>query len=246
MAINKKYPVVKDSHDHRDVHLSYYEGAHYPTKASLRDKMSPVVDQGELGSCTANAMASGLREYLELKAGKPLTRLSRLYLYWHERQVEGTIDEDAGAEIRDGMRILQKIGVCREDLCPYDISKFTEAPSAEAEQEAKDFKIAGYHRVTSLGGIKYAITHGLPIVIGIQVYASFESEEVAQTGMVPMPQQGEECLGGHAVLIVGYDDEKQLLEVRNSWGEGWGDKGYFYLPYDFLAQGYVMDMWTGH
>jgi C1A family cysteine protease len=116
--------------------------------------MSPIVDQGELGSCTANAIVSGLREYLELKEGKELTPLSRLFLYWHERDVEGTVNEDSGAYIRDGMKALTDIGVAPETDFPYDVSKFTLKPSDQAEKDAANFKITSYHRVTDLNGLR--------------------------------------------------------------------------------------------
>lgn len=249
MAIlGTKYAIVQDSADDRDVELEFVDdAAHYPPTGDLRTSgfLSPVVDQGQLGSCTANAIGSGLREFMQLKSGQSLIRLSRLFLYWNERYIEGTINEDAGAEIRDGMRILQKIGICKEEDFPYDVSTFENKPSDQAFLDAATFKITEYHRVKNLNALKSVITSGFPVVAGIQIFDSFESEEVAQSGLVPMPLPNENNLGGHAVLIVGYDDVRQLLILRNSWGESWGDQGYFYLPYAYLTQGYVMDMWCG-
>jgi C1A family cysteine protease len=243
----RKYLLKADRHDERDLIYEAEHTAKIPPAADLRSHMSPVVDQGELGSCTANAIVSGLREYLMLKNGSPLIRLSRLFLYWHERKIEGTVSEDSGAYIRDGMKVLQKIGVCPEADYPYQISHFTNTPTAKAEQDAAAFKISAYHRVLSLHSLKSSIAEGFPVVIGIAVYASFESEEVAKTGHVPIPNtQKEQCLGGHAMLAVGYDDAAGHVIVRNSWGEGWGDKGYCYLPYGyFTTKGLVSDMWTG-
>jgi C1A family cysteine protease len=219
-----------------------------PKSVDLRNGCSPVVNQGDLGSCTANAIASGLREYLELRAGK-LTPLSRLWLYWEERRLEGTINKDSGASIRDGMKVLQKLGCAPETDWPYDISKFAETPPAICNRDAVLFKISEYHRVSNLIYLKTALAGGYPIVIGIQIYESFESAEVAQTGIVPLPKQGESYLGGHAVLAVGYKDDEPngttgVVMCRNSWGENWGDYGYFYLPYSYF-NGYVLDMWTG-
>ncbi|SPF37543.1 Xylellain [Candidatus Desulfosporosinus infrequens] len=219
-----------------------------PKNIDLRFGCSPVVDQGELGSCTANAIASGLREYWENSSGK-LTMLSRLWLYWEERNTEGTVNEDAGASIRDGMKILQKIGCAPEADWPYDVTKFTQTPPSKANLDAPQFKITEYHRVTNLTLLKIALSEGYPLVIGIKVYESFESDQVAQTGIVPLPKQGEQFLGGHAVLAVGYKDDAKIqgqgvVICRNSWGENWGDKGYFYLPYSYFNN-YVTDMWTG-
>lgn len=219
-----------------------------PKAVDLRSSCSPVVNQGELGSCTANAIASGLREYLELRTGK-LTPLSRLWLYWEERRLEGTIDEDSGASIRDGMKILHKYGCPPEIDWPYDISKFTQTPPPVSFSDAIQYKISEYHRVSNVMALKTALAEGYPVVIGIKIYESFESVQVAQTGVVPLPKQGEQYLGGHAVLVVGYKDDEQykdngIVICRNSWGVSWGDKGYFYLPYSYFSDN-VIDMWTG-
>ncbi|OCT16483.1 xylellain [Paenibacillus pectinilyticus] len=239
----------QDLEDLRDLifHHNHTDATTLPASVDLRPKLSPVVDQGQLGSCTANAIASGLGEYLELQAGKPLTRLSRLYLYWHERSMEGTVNNDSGAYIRDGMKVLQTLGCAPETDYPYDISKFTLPPSTKAETDARAFKISEYHRVTDFTSMQAALAAGSPVVLGISVYASFESAAVAATGMVSLPKHGEQLLGGHAVLAVGYKKIGDALYaiVRNSWGTSWGDHGYFYLPKTFFDKGYVSDMWTG-
>jgi len=245
--MQRKYLLKKDTPDLRD-HIfysaSYKKAEQLPTKVDLQDKCSPIVDQGELGSCTANAIASGLREYL-LKNKATWIALSRLFLYWEERNLEGTVNEDSGAEIRDGMKVLNKIGVCPEIDWPYDISTFTNTPTDKMVADAIPYKIVEYHRITSLEKLKAALAEGLPVVIGIEVYESFESNAVSKTGIVPLPNTStEKYLGGHAVLVVGYDDDKKQMIVRNSWGTDWGDKGYFYLPYDYYSKGYVSDCWT--
>jgi C1A family cysteine protease len=245
----RKYLLKKDPQDLRDkVYRSEYKDAtKLPASVDLRSFTSPVVDQGQLGSCTANAIVSGLREYLELKNGSPLTRLSRLFLYWHERSIEGTVEQDSGAYIRDGMKVLQSIGCPPETDFPYDTSKFTDKPSDQAEADAGAYKINEYHRVMDFSAMQVALAGGNPVVLGISVYSSFESQLVAQTGKVPLPKRGEQLLGGHAVLAVGYKKIGRTLYaiVRNSWGTGWGDQGYFYLPKTFFDKGYVSDMWTG-
>lgn len=240
----RKYLLKADPVDTRDFLFSP-KTKELPKRIDLRDKMPPVVDQGRLGSCTSNAIVSGLREYLLLQEGKDI-RLSRLYHYWHERALEGTINEDSGATLRDGMKVLKKFGVCPEEDFPYEIERFTEQPSEQAEKDAAQFKISEYHRVPTLNKLKAALADGLPVAIGIVVFESFESEEVAQTGIVPMPKWYEQELGGHAMLAVGYDDEKGHVIVRNSWGPDWGDGGYCYLPYDYFRHRIVFDMWTGH
>ena len=244
------YNLKSDPEDHRDrfyMSVTFKQEKELPKSVDLRVGCSGVVDQGDLGSCTANAIASGLREYWELQAGTN-TRLSRLWLYWKERYLEGSINEDSGAIIRDGMKVLQQMGCAREEDWPYDISKFTKVPSVKSSRNALDYKIAAYHRVVSLIDLKTALADGYPVVIGIKVYESFESGQVEATGIVPLPKRGEKCLGGHAVLAVGYDDARRKgtgeVICRNSWGDKWGDKGYFYLPYSYFRS-YVSDMWTG-
>ncbi len=245
--MSRKYLLKKDTPDLRD-HIfyttSYKKTEHLPVRVDLHDKCSPIVDQGELGSCTANAIVSGLKEYL-LKNKAAWIALSRLFLYWEERSLEGTVNEDSGAEIRDGMKVLNKIGVCPETDWPYDISTFTNTPTDRMVTDAAAYKVVEYHRIISLDQLKAALAEGLPVVIGIDVYESFESDTVAKTGIVPLPDTTtERYLGGHAVLAVGYDDEKQQMIVRNSWGMEWGDEGYCYLPYDYYNKGYVSDCWT--
>jgi C1A family cysteine protease len=248
--MKRQYLLKKDSQDLRDYvyrSRSVKTITDLPKTLDLRTKMSPIVDQGQLGSCTANAIVSGLREYLEIVAGQSLVRLSRLFLYYEERKIEGTVDQDSGAEIRDGMKVLSQIGVCPEADDPYNINNFKQEPSKNALTDAVQFKMMEYHRIVDLNGIKVALSEGLPVVFGFKVYESFESDEVAKTGEIPMPKKDEKYLGGHAVLAVGYIDQGRSgnLIVRNSWGDGWGDQGYFYMPYPVFNK-LVMDMWTGH
>lgn len=246
----RKYLLKPDLPDLRDFvysSRSVKTPGDLPKKIDLRIKMSPVVDQGALGSCTANAIVSGLREYLELNANQSLTRLSRLFLYYEERQLEGTVAEDSGASLRDGMKVLQQTGVCPESDFPYEISNFTQAPSQQALTDAPQFKVTAYHRVSDLTGLKVSLAEGLPVVCGIKVYTSFEADQVAMTGKVPMPKSGEKLLGGHAVLAVGYENSSSrsgYVIIRNSWSESWGDKGYCYIPYSVYNK-LIVDMWTG-
>jgi C1A family cysteine protease len=244
--VKRKYTCKKDRPDIHDYGFkaSKPRTGPLPKSVDLRSKMSPVVDQGQLGSCTANAIVSGLWEYLWLGVGNILQRFSRLFLYYFERFVEGTVKDDSGAEIRDGMKILSKYGVCPESIWPYIIKKFTNKPVKKAIDAAGKYKIFEYRRINGLDELKAALADGQPVVFGFNVYQSFESDDVAKTGIVSMPKDGESLLGGHAVLAVGFDDTKGQVIVRNSWGDSWGDKGYFYMPYEVFNK-LVMDMWTG-
>jgi len=242
---DKLFLLKKDTPDSRDyIFTSESITEDMPGKVDMRAKMPPVVDQSKLGSCTANAIVSGLRQFLQIKDKAPNVVLSRLFLYWHERQLEGTLGKDEGAQIRTGMKLLKNMGVCLEKDFPYIISTYNDAPSKEAQDGADSYKIASYSRLNDLEMLKTALAEGYPVVFGFSVYSSFQSEEATQTGWIPLPQKGERHLGGHAVLAVGYDDFHEVVICRNSWGSKWGDHGYFYLPYDFWAYDLIHDMWT--
>jgi C1A family cysteine protease len=249
---NRSFPLKKEKRDLRDYHFmstAFKSPEELPKKVDLRSEMSPIVDQGSLGSCTANAIASGLREYLLMSSQENWAELSRLFLYWHERQLEGHISEDSGAYIRDGMKVLQKIGVCPEVDYPYIISNFRDTPVREAELHAANYRISDYHRIADLYALKAALAESLPVVIGMQLFESFQSPEAAATGKIPIPKKSKErVLGGHAMLAVGYEDRGKSghVIVRNSWGTAWGDQGYCYMPYKmFQDPDSLMDMWTG-
>lgn len=246
IPFKRKYNCKKDHPDSRDNKFILHDNIilTLPTSVDLRAKMPPVVDQEDFGSSTANAIASGLKEYLVLKNDDALIRLSRLFLYYFERELEGAVEADSGIELRNGMKILQKIGVCPDFYWPYVIQILDRQPNKKAIESAAQYKISAYHRIKDLVELKAALAEDSPVVFSFAVYESFESARVAETGILPMPAEDEKLLGGHAVLAVGYDDDKKWVVLRNSWGEAWGDKGYFYMPYEVFNK-LVMDMWTG-
>lgn len=213
-----------------------------PEVIDLRSGCSPVEDQLSLGACTAHALVGAL-EYLELKAGQPLTNLSRLFLYYQERAFEGDVNEDGGAQLRDGVKVLNQSGVCSESDWPYETVWFKNKPTQNAYTDALNHRITSYHRLLSHYDRLDCLASGFPFVFGFTVFSSFESEEVAKTGIVPMPVHGEEELGGHAVLAVGYDQITKQFLVRNSWGPGWGLSGYFEMPFEYLEM-YSDDFWV--
>ncbi|MEP6909122.1 MAG: C1 family peptidase [Actinomycetota bacterium] len=218
-----------------------------PKKVDLRSKMPPVYDQGELGSCTANAIG-GVFEFEQVQQGLKDFMPSRLFIYYNERAMEGTIDTDSGAMIRDGIKSVAKVGVCTETTWAYDISKFTEKPPKKAYDEAGKHQALIYRRVLdNLHQMQGCLASGHPFVFGFSVYQSFMTAEVAKTGEVPLPPRGEQLIGGHAVIAVGYDDKTQRFIVRNSWGTGWGIKGYCTMPYGYLTDpGLARDFWAIH
>jgi C1A family cysteine protease len=242
------YGWVPDLPDHRDFMYSTVLRipAKLPKSVDLRPLCSDVEDQGNLGSCTANALVGAL-EFMEKKDKVPFVDFSRLFIYYNERVIEHSVKSDSGAMIRDGIKTLAKQGVCSEKKWPYIISKFTVKPSAACYKEALKYQIISYHRIMTLDEMRACLAEKFPFVFGFTVYESFESQEVAQTGIVNMPNSGERQVGGHAVLAVGYDDSKKRFIVRNSWGEEWGMKGYFTIPYDYVADRNLSDdFWTIH
>ena len=244
----KKYGWKKDNVDIRDKIHNYKPlfGLKYIKKFNLLDNCPDIYEQGKLGSCTANAIAAAY-QFDENKQLEPNSFIpSRLFIYYNERDIENTIKYDSGASIRDGVKSVNKLGVCPETEWPYDISKFTEKPSSKCFEIAKIHKSISYKRIDqSLIQIKSALLAGFPIIFGFNVYESFESQSVTDSGMMPMPENNEKLLGGHAVLAVGFDDDKQCVLVKNSWGKDWGDNGYFYMPYNFIIKSkYCSDFWT--
>ena len=242
----QRYGWVPDLPDHRDQLYSAPVVAlkAMPPKVDLTSQCPPVYDQGQLGSCTANALAGNL-EFLEKKASKPATDLSRLFIYYNERGIEGTEAQDSGAMLRDGIKALAKQGVCAEQTWPYVIAKFAVKPPAACYRAGLKHEITSYHRIVSLLEMRMCLAEGYPFVFGFTVYESFESPAVAKTGALNMPKPGEKTLGGHAVMAAGYDDSTKRFLIRNSWGADWGLQGYFTIPYDYLNNRNLSDdFWT--
>jgi C1A family cysteine protease len=239
---------IRDLPDPRD---RYWQApalasAQLPTSVDLRPQCPPVYDQGELGSCTANAIA-GAVQFDEIRSGiAPTWTPSRLFIYYNERALEGTVDSDSGAQIRDGIKVIAAQGVCPESDWPYDISKFTDKPPARAYQDAVRDRVGAYQRLNqSLVPLKTCIASGFTFVFGFTVFSSFEGAGVAATGDIPMPQPSETPIGGHAVVGVGYDDGRGVFIIRNSWGAGWGSAGYGFMPYAYMLDaGLAADFWT--
>lgn len=240
------YGWLPDLPDHRDFLYSQVLPVieALPPAVDLRPTCSPVENQGQLGSCTANALV-GTLEFLERKDGLRFIDLSRLFIYYDERAIEHTVKSDSGAQIRDGIKTLAKQGVCPEKEWPYNIAKFAVKPTAKCYKDALQHQIISYRRVLTLDEMRNCLAAGFPFVFGFTVYEKFESQEVAQTGILNMPQPGEKVLGGHAVVAVGYNDSEKRFLVRNSWGTGWGQQGYFTMPYDYLNDRNLSDdFWT--
>ena len=248
----KRYGWLPDIPDHRD-HLYAAPMARLktlPTRVDLRSNCpAEVYDQGQLGSCTANAIAGAIEFDLKNQpqnTPRDVFTPSRLFIYYNERVIEGTVQSDSGAMIRDGIKSCAAQGAPHEQIWPYDIANFAQPPPQAATDDGLKHLIISYQRlVQSLDQMKGCLASGYPFVFGFTVYESFESQDVANSGVVPMPAPNEQTLGGHAVLAVGFDDPSQRFIVRNSWGSGWGTGGYFTIPYAYLTDSNLADdLWT--
>jgi C1A family cysteine protease len=243
----KRFGWVPDLPDQRDFafRVPRRTAVALPPAVDLRPQMPAVYDQGALGSCTSNAIG-GAFEFELLKQKEPDFVPSRLFIYYNERVIERTVDIDSGAQLRDGMKTLANQGVCPEPMWPYVISQFAAKPTPECYAEAKKHLGVTYMRVEQdVAQMRGCVADGYPFIFGFTVYESFESAAVARTGKVPMPQADERTLGGHAMCVVGYDNPKKLFIVRNSWGEGWGKKGYGTMPYAYFTNTDLSaDFWT--
>jgi C1A family cysteine protease len=243
-----RYGWLPDLPDHRDqLYAAPAEMAGaLPAKADLRAQCPPVYDQGQLGSCTANAIAGAIQfDRLKQKLAPDFTP-SRLFIYYNERAIEHSTASDSGAQIRDGIKSVARQGDCPETEWPYVIAKFKTKPSATCYPDARKYKVVLYQRMAQmLSQLKCCLASGYPFVFGFTVYESFESASVAKTGHATLLRSGDAVIGGHAVAGVGYDDARQWFIVRNSWGAGWGMKGYFTLPYAYVTDSSLAsDFWT--
>ena len=213
--------------------------------------MPPVWDQGALGACTAHGIGAAWA-YERAKQKLPFQMPSRLFIYYNERDMEGSVNSDSGAAIADGLKVVNKFGVPEENIFPYVPEQFTVRPPQQAYDLAIKETAVSYASVpVNLTSIKGVLASGFPVVIGLTLYSSFEENSVAATGLVPMPQHNEEILGGHCLLVAGFSDKgfpgipnsANHFLVRNSWNTTWGDKGYCYIPYAYFNSQLASDFW---
>jgi C1A family cysteine protease len=239
---------TRDIPDTRDVSFETTRDiriAPLPAKVDLRKMMPAIYFQGTLGSCTAHAIGAGF-EYCKKKQKRISFMPSRLFIYYNEREIENTINKDNGAQIRSGMKVSKKFGFCKETNWPYDGegNLFKNKPSDVCYNEALNHQLLSYEKVRqNVNAMKTCLADGLPFVFGIEIFSSIY--DVGKDGMIPMPKAKEKHVGGHAILCVGYDEKNKVFIIRNSWDTEWGDKGYGYMPYDYLTSTELSDsFWT--
>ncbi len=226
-----------------------------PATVDLRPWCSPVEDQENIGSCTANA-GVGILEYFQRRAfGKHLDG-SRLFLYKVTRNLLGWTG-DLGAYLRTAMKAMVLFGVPPETYWPYKVEDFEKEPPAFCYAFAQSYKTTKYYRLDppgqgtgqTLEAVKKNLAAGLPSMFGFTVYSSIPPAGDGK-GEIPFPGRGDGVMGGHAVVAVGYDDKKKVtkdtgaLLIRNSWGTGWGVGGYGWLPYSYVEAGLAVDFWS--
>jgi len=250
----KRYGWKPDKPDWRD-HKFVPMVSRLPPQAFLSQSFLPSIgDQGEQGSCTGWSSAKAC-DYLRAASKQDLSLLmSPRFAYWNARVLEGTSGDDSGAEIRDVVKGIKKFGIASWAACPYDDKDWVTPPSREAFNEARSDVLKDYARIwgdgtVRLRQVKQAIVRGWPVIFGFTVYENFEAAEMARNGLMPMPYGG--VVGGHAVWIDGYQDDKVVLDqtgatrVFNSWSKDWGDGGHFWMPYAYLTHpGLCDDFWV--
>ncbi len=239
----KRYGWKPDIPDHRDFTASKPELLRLPALDSLRSLCPPIYDQGNFGSCVSNEVKFGV-DFQRTKQGMTLLDGSRFFIYYNGRIIEGEdIASDSGLMVRNGIKSVVTYGVCPETMWNYVDANFANKPDPVCYAYAVTHKTLKYQRVMqTLYGLKYQIAvKKIPVIFGFAVYESFESQATATTGIMTMPGKRETTVGGHCVAIVGYNDSRSAFEVRNSWGPDWGDKGYFWMPYDYAADPNLCD-----
>jgi len=243
----KRYGAIPDLPDQRDIWTTFPKIVEYYQTADLRKTnfLPEISDQGELGSSVAHALLAAYIFSLKKRGIYNETKFSPQFIYFNQRLIAGTVECDSGSSIRDGLKVLERLGVCSEELYPYNLDFFKEKPTNEAYEFAYKNKYpTQYRRVRPLlEDIMKSISIKIPVLMGFTVYDSFQHQDVARTGIMPMPKMGEKIIGHHCVLIVGYDIPKKYILCRNSWGSSYGQSGYFWIPFQFIDSRNCSDFW---
>lgn len=211
-------------------------------EVDLREWDSPVDSQHTIGSCGASALVNAYENMVKHHYPDKFVDLSRLYVYYHTRYLENTVQSDDGVVyLRSALRAVEKYGVCPESVWPYDITKFLQQPSPDAYVAAEDHKIESYRYLQTLKDMLEVLSKGDPFIVGITVYPGFMTLSPADSAL-SMPETTDIEMGGHAMSIVGYNMDDAHFIAKNSFGTAWGDKGYCYIPFEYMRL-YAFDKW---
>lgn len=245
------YPMLSEKEKTHCIKCKFFKKSSVPTLGSIKNYCGVPYNQGDIGSCTANAFCMAYQIETVVKEHNRVF-LSRLDFYYNERLAEDPSKnpqdlKDSGGDVIDGLYIAKTRGICLESSWPYDVNKVEVCPPQTCTDEAGSYKISSYQRIPidthTNKNIRNCILNKTGVLTAIGVYSSFESNSVASSGLVPLPKcinfedsndPKDPFQGGHEVLIVAYNDNKKLYTCINSWGEDWGDKGFFYIPYDYI------------
>ena len=234
-----RFGCIRDKFDQRDYLMrAYLPLKKLPIRIDWTQEMSPVRDQGVEGTCVGFATAIGMKEYQEMLDYQKLVGLSPRFVYTEAKKIDG-MPRLEGTTIRASMKVLKKKGVCQEKFWPYQPHQ-KDKPLSGAFSNAKKFCIMTYARILNLDELRMSLVTKGPAVLGIDV---FKGIITTKTGIVPLPKKGERSIGGHAICAVGYDDKNKLVKFKNSWSVRWGDRGYGYLPFEYVRR-YMMDAWS--
>lgn len=238
--IRADYRVLADQHDIRDF-------IYVPVLTPLKDQVdlrlwtSAVENQSHLGSCVGNAIVGAYELIMNKQAHFQFVDLSRLFIYYNARLLEGAVDTDEGAYLRDGIKGIVQYGICSEAIWPYIIHNFAITPTIASYDDAKTRTIKNYFRLLKLEHILDALNNDHPVVVSMQLYSQF-NEITNLSPVLKLPSADQSTIGGHAMCLVGYDMNKQCLLARNSFGPFWGEAGYCWIPFSY-ARDEFMDSW---
>lgn len=245
--MTRKYGWIEQPRDDKDLRYSAAKPLFgLPAKSDLSSQLPACWDQGATSSCTYHGISGAIWSAMVIAGLVPFMP-SRLFGYYNERLLEGTTGLDDGAIIRDGMKASNIYGIVSETFWQFDQSKVLTKPPPMAYAEALKLRTHLYASVemSNLDQIRLALSHKIPVVFGFDVFESFEGSEIAKTGIMPIPTRNERILGGHCVLAIGHDDPSGMALCRNSWGStGWGLKGNFLMPYEYLTSRHCSDGWV--
>jgi C1A family cysteine protease len=240
-SIAVKFLLKKDRLDMRDYKAVPVKTVDLPQKVSLREFCPPIKNQLSISSCGSHAWITAYEIMLKQKNKDWLIEGSERHHYYHVRQSEymDTYPGDSGQQLRFGAKVLTKIGMAPEFLCPYIVKDYNVLPSTLAESYTRFWTPKSYSRVETVPDMKFLLAQSYPIVFGVKIYTSFFS---LSTYTLAMPNSRDRVLGGHAMVIVGYDENKRVFEVVNSHGRSYGDEGYLWISYEYMTK-YLLDAW---